>query len=452
MALAMKRRIRTFLSSDDRGTQRLRRAAATSAVSLVARFGNLLVLLVTVPLANEHLGPERFGMWMMLSSIGALMTFADFGIGNGVLTLVASSTGSDDAGETRRVIASGFSAQLVIGALLGLFAATSPMFVDWAAAFNLSDPLGRSEAAPAAMAFFAMLACAVPLALASKTQMGLQQGYQANAWLGLGSFISLAGVIAAIHLDAGVPWMVLALFGGPQLAMLLNFTTFFLFQRRDLWPRLSELDPAMVRTILRLGGGFFLLQAIAAVTYRLDALIVAHSFSPVVAGHYAVYERLFSVSTMLLTITLAPFWPAYSEAIRRGDHAWIRRTLMWTLGLAVGSVLVVSLAIALLSDTIVTAWLGHAVPVTGALLVGFVVWKCIEALAVPTTVYLNGAHIVRPQVICSIIMGIVALTLKLVLVGQLGLWSVIWITIVCYVLFTAIPLGIIMFKNLRPTR
>jgi O-antigen/teichoic acid export membrane protein len=46
-------------------------------------------MVISVPLTLTYLGSERYGMWMAISSIVALLAFADFGLGNGLVNAIA---------------------------------------------------------------------------------------------------------------------------------------------------------------------------------------------------------------------------------------------------------------------------------------------------------------------------------------------------------------------------
>ena len=68
---------------------RSRRAALSSAAGLTARGITLFVTLATIPIALNYLGTERFGVWATLAAIISLLAFADLGIGNGLVNLLA---------------------------------------------------------------------------------------------------------------------------------------------------------------------------------------------------------------------------------------------------------------------------------------------------------------------------------------------------------------------------
>ncbi|MGC1782963.1 MAG: hypothetical protein WA708_10630, partial [Acidobacteriaceae bacterium] len=89
---------------EQRAGERHRRAALTGITSTIAHLARMGVALVTVPLTLHYLGAERFGLWMTISSVLAMASFADFGIGNGVLNTVADAFGRNDLVTIRRAI------------------------------------------------------------------------------------------------------------------------------------------------------------------------------------------------------------------------------------------------------------------------------------------------------------------------------------------------------------
>ena len=80
-------RLRPFSVSTVAGrtNERHRRAALTALAAVLARSLSIATALITVPLTLHYLGTERYGMWMTMSSLVVLLSFADLGIGTGIL-------------------------------------------------------------------------------------------------------------------------------------------------------------------------------------------------------------------------------------------------------------------------------------------------------------------------------------------------------------------------------
>src|SRR5258708_7789225 len=78
------------------------------ATSLLARFIGIACQLLQVPIAVKALGSEAFGLWMTLMSISYMITFADFGVGQGAQNKLseAFAENRDDLG--REILATAF--------------------------------------------------------------------------------------------------------------------------------------------------------------------------------------------------------------------------------------------------------------------------------------------------------------------------------------------------------
>ena len=85
----------------DPGQQRIRRAFLSTLASAAARGTVVLTSLLSVPLTLGYLGKERFGLWMVISSLVALLGLADLGVGNGLLNVLAKAYGKDDRDAAR---------------------------------------------------------------------------------------------------------------------------------------------------------------------------------------------------------------------------------------------------------------------------------------------------------------------------------------------------------------
>src|SRR5512144_3326213 len=83
-------------AAPERAARRVRRVTATAATSALAAIVQTAVGLVAVPMALGYLGSERYGLWMTVTSLTAMLAFADFGMGNGLLNAIASADGHDD--------------------------------------------------------------------------------------------------------------------------------------------------------------------------------------------------------------------------------------------------------------------------------------------------------------------------------------------------------------------
>jgi O-antigen/teichoic acid export membrane protein len=417
-------------TSEGRSRERHRRVMLSAIAAAAARAISVATALITVPLTLHYLGAERYGMWMTMSSVITMFGFADLGMGYGILNVVAQSNGTDDRLAIRAVGSSGFFALSIIAAAIVLAFWVAYPFISLPEIFNVHSEAARQEAGPALACMVACFAMSVPLAVVTRVQMGLQQGYAASLWLCLGSVLGLIGVLAVILLKGGLPWLVIGFLGGPIIASIINVVHFYGFAAPDLTPRRELISRSMVVRIASVGSLFFGLQIAMAVAFASDNLVIAHLLGAEVVTQYAVPEKLFGLIGVIVGIVLQPLWPAYGEAIARGDRRWVSDTLLRSLFASIGVTTVLSATLIVFGPWIISVWTGPTVVPSFALLLGLGIWKVIEAGGNAVSMFLNGANVIRFQLVLAALMASLAVVLKIFLVTRVGLAGVVWATVI----------------------
>ncbi|MER9618572.1 oligosaccharide flippase family protein [Mesorhizobium sp. M0207] len=437
------------VASDGHASLRERRIAKSALASAFAKIVSVSTALVSVPLTLHYLGAERYGMWMAMSSLVAFLSFADLGIGNGLLSSVASAHGRDDRAGIRTLVSSAYLVlSLIAVAVLAILAICYPL-VTWYRIFNVQSELARAEAAPAVAVLIGCFALAIPVGVVQRTQMGLQKGYMMSLWQGAASVMGLFGVLLAIHLKAPLPFLVLAYVGAPLLAGVANNIVFFGFLERDIAPDRHCVSRAAIRILTGTGFLFLVLQLVAAATYMSDNFIIAHKLGASSVADYAVPERLFALIGLVVAMVVAPLWPAYGEAIARGDRVWVARTLKRSLLLSAGAAALGSTFLVIAAPWILELWVGHAVSPPFLLLLGLGLWKVVEAAGGALAMFLNGMRVIGFQLVAAIFTAVVAITLKFYFIDHVGIAGSVWATLISFTSFTLIPALVLRAKILR---
>lgn len=446
-------RLRPFDTStpEGRAAERHRRIALTAGASVAAKGVGLLTMLIAIPLTASYLGNERFGLWLTISSIVTMLSFADLGIGNGLLSAIADANGRGDRAAARRYVSSAACLLLASGVVLMAAFAVAYPWIPWAAVYNLKSYQGVAEAGPVTLVLVLCFALSMPLGVVQRVQAGYQEGFGSSLWVCLGSVLSLGAIILAVRLKAGLPGLVLAMNGAPVLATLANWIVQFGWQRPWLRPSPDAVDRVAVRRVLRTGLLFLTLQLAIAIGYQSDNIVIAQVLGEDQVPQYAVPARLFTISPMLLGFLLAPLWPAYGEAIARADVAWVKRTLRRSL--LIGALVNVppSLILMAFGAPIVRMWVGEQAHITPSLvlLLGLGCWSMLNSLAGPFAVLLNGANVVRFQVVCSVLMAATNLPISIYLAHKIGVSGVVWGTVLAQAAFVFLPISLYVPRLLR---
>jgi O-antigen/teichoic acid export membrane protein len=292
--------------------------------------------------------------------------------------------------------------------------------------FNVSSLVAAREAGPAVMVFVLFFLLNIPLDVVQRVQRGHQEGYATNFWTVIGSLAGLGGLLIVMQRKGGLPWLILAILGGQIFAILGNWVQEFGFARPELLPKWAYWDTAAARKIVNTGVMFFLLQSLGVFTIPLDNIIIAQILGPAAVSQYAVPFRLFLLVMSVAAMFVAPLWPAYGEALARGEVKWVRSTLYRSLGysaLIFGPVVV---GLAGFGRGIMHIWVGKQVEPTQALLLGMAVWTMLAVLGNAISTFLCGVNALKAYLEIAALQAIANVVLKIVMAKAFGLPGVIW--------------------------
>jgi O-antigen/teichoic acid export membrane protein len=431
-----------IITPEGRSRERHRRASLTTLTSVLSQGVRVFTALITVPLALSYLGDERYGVWLIMSSLLAFLAFADLGIGNGLLNIISEAHGQNDRELAIKAVSSAFVVLSAIALLLGSILAFSYALIPWASLFNVTSALAQQEVGPAVAIFFTCFLLNLPLGIVQRIQMGYQEGYHNNIWQAAGAILGLVGVLLCIQFNLGLPAMVAAFAGAPLLATLLNGAHLWGRRYPHLRPQLRQASRSIGRKILNLSFMFLLLQLSIALAFSADNLIIAQVLGADAVTQFGVPQRLFGLLSLLVGLVLTPLWPAYGEAIANQDVNWVKVTLMRTIKLVLLLVTPLALLMVFSGKTLINLWVGDAVQPSFILLLGFGLWTILSSIGNAIVMFLNGAGIIRFQAISSVIMATVNILLSIFLTQKFGLPGPIWGTVISHTIFTLIPVAI----------
>jgi O-antigen/teichoic acid export membrane protein len=191
---------------------------------------------------------------------------------------------------------------------------------------------------------------------------------------------------------------------------------------------------------------FFISQMVVAITFSADNLIIARTLGAAAVAQFSIPQRMFSVVGVIATVLITPLWPAYGEAISRGDMIWVRHTLVRSL---LGILLLTaftSVALVLLSSRILLLWVGPSIRPSLFLLSGLAVWAAMQSVTGTLQAFLNGGSILRFVAAVHCVFGVVCLPAKIWLAARYGIASLPWATVVCYGLIVALPTSLYVVR------
>jgi O-antigen/teichoic acid export membrane protein len=129
----------------------------------------------------------------------------------------------------------------------------------------------------------------------------------------------------------------------------------------------------------------------------------------------------------LYTLFAAPLWPAYGEALRRGDMHWVRTIYRRCLTLGFAVTLICGISLWFAGDRIISIWTrGEVTHCSRAIVLPLTLMFLVRVLAECSSVLLNGANVLRPQIVTLGLNAILNTALAIALAHRFGAAGVAW--------------------------
>jgi O-antigen/teichoic acid export membrane protein len=433
-----------------RSQERYRRAFLTTAASIFSKVIGVATALITVPLTLKYLGTERYGLWMTISSVIAILGFSDLGIANGLLNGIAKAHGEDNRELARQYVSSAFFFLTSISIIIGIGFTMAYPWISWSAFFRVSSQQATSEAGPAVAAFVGCFLLGIPAGIVGRIQTGYQEGFAGTLWGSAGGVMGLLSILLVIRMHGSLMLLVLAMTGVPMLAGVMQGVVVFK-SRPWLLPSWASVTAVVSKDLLRTGFAFFLLQLAMAVCYSSDNIVLARILGPEAVTQYSIPSRLFNQVTMISLVLLSPLWPAYGEALARQDTAWIRKTLRRSIALSVGISVPLGLLLVVFGPWILRLWVGPKINPSLTLLIGLGIWCVLASVSSTLATFLNGLSIMSFQVKVAMIASITNISLSIYLTHRIGIPGVIYGSILTQIFVILIPLFVYLRWHHRLT-
>ena len=421
----------------------------TASVGVYAKFVGILVTFAMVPLAVGYLGVEQYGLWIAVSSLIAMFSFADGGVGNALVNMVSQATGEKSTKSMNTIVSSGFFVLFSISVFGALFFLLLYSYVPWGTILGVAEAVSSGELLSLVLIVGLGFFFGMPCSVVGNVQRGLQKGNVEAFWNAKGQLLSLLLVYAAIRMDLGIIGFASAFVLGPLLSALINSSLYFFIKRKDLLPKPSFVRSKDINAILGTGGLFFILQITAVIQAKADNVIIANLLGPASVAQYAICMQLFLVVPMVMGLLWAPLWPAYREALASGDVVWIKQVFMKSMKLALAIGVPASIVLVVFGQQIVTLWVGESVVPSMLLLVGGGMWMWMLIIGSAMAMLLNGLQVIKTQIIVATSAAILNVGLSIWLINTIGVEGAVYGSVISYLVCAIIPYYFIIPRLLR---
>jgi len=408
-----------------KSSERSKEAIKQIALSICAKSISIVVPLLIVPLTINYVNPTQYGIWLTLSSIIAWVSFLDLGLGNGFRNRFAESKAKGDMVLARKYVSTTYFAigTVVIFALIGLFVANK--YIDWSHVLKVdesySEELHKVFAVVCGFFCLNLVVNIFTSLLAADQKSGI-----AAVIHGIGQLISLVVIWMLTKFTEGSLLNLAIYFSGvPCIVLLLASIIAFGFTRYKAYaPKISLIDVHLVKNILSLGIKFFLIFLSSIAIFQIVNIVLSREIGPTAVTEYNIAYKYFSILYSVMSIIVAPFWSAFTDAYYKNDFFWMRRTTnklekTWFLSIIAGIIML------LVSPWAYSVWIGNSVSVSFFLSLGVMIYVLSQSLGAIYMHIINGIGTIRLQLIVYCAFAIVSWPLLNLLCRTFGIAGIV---------------------------
>lgn len=197
---------------------RLLKIFKTGFSSLLIKLISVAISFISVPMTLGYLGKERYGIWLTLTSVFALITFADLGLGNSLTNSIAKAEVDQSDQDAKTQVSNTFFTLTAISILLSCIFSVFAVKHLFASLFHFASNLSNQETEISIYIIAFLFIINLPLGVVQRIYEGYQKGYIYQYFLLAGNLISFILLFEFIQFDLGLPYLSFALLSSTLIA------------------------------------------------------------------------------------------------------------------------------------------------------------------------------------------------------------------------------------------
>ncbi len=299
------------------------------ASTLLVKGLGLFVGLYTLPAYMKFFSNElALGLWFTVISVLTWILTFDFGVGNGLRNSLVKPITENNSTEIKKQISTAYiSLSAFVFIVILLFSGVA-QFINWNSLFNISVNV-VSEETMLFMLLVLIIGILIQfiLKLINSVFFAMQRPAIPNL-LGLCSSILMLIFTLSFKftsIEDSIKFLSIAFVFTSNFPYLVASLIIFFTRLKNARPSLKYFSKDSIKTIMNLGIIYFYLQILALLISSTNEFIISRSLGPDKVVTYNIFNRIFSVLSMLFVVALTPLWSAVTEAYIKRDSLWIRK-------------------------------------------------------------------------------------------------------------------------------
>src|ERR1700753_1122328 len=259
------------------------------------RGGSVLISLMLVPLTIHYVNPVMYGIWLTIGALVGWVNNFDIGLSHGLQNKLAHSIAVGETGNIRRDVSTTYAMLFLISFGLFVIFLITGSFFNWNKLLNI-DPSIHYNIGP--ILLIALSAFFVQFSLQPLTTvlMATQQPFKSSLVLFLGQVLTLVLVfLLTLSTRANLTTLVSVMTCSPVVVLFIANIYLFATSLKDFAPKFNLVHLKSAKSLLMVGGNFFLIQLGALILYQTDNIVIEKTLGPLQVATFYVAYKIFSV-------------------------------------------------------------------------------------------------------------------------------------------------------------
>lgn len=403
--------------------------------SLFVKGCSIIISLLIVPLTLGYVSSDLYGIWLTLSSIIMWLNFFDIGFTLGLKNKLTEAIALGDMQRGKVLVSTTYFMMIAIFIPLCILLEMIIPHINWASFLNVTGNYNpdiiKTLHILAACLCAQMIVNVLTAVLAAYQKVALSSAFPV-----IGNFISLFIILLLTkYCPPSLSLLALAISTIPIFVIIIASFILFSSSFKAVAPSWNFVKKKQIKDLFNLGSKFFLIQAQIVVLYQCTNILISNLSGPSDVTSYNIAYKYITISMMILTIIMAPLWPAFTEAYTKNDYSWMKNVYNKMCKLWGGLTVIVILMI-IVSPIVYQLWIGEKahVPLIMTILIG--IYTIVHSWDIIQVNMINGVGAIKLQTYITLIGLIVHIPLSLFLGRYVSCYGVIISMIVINMIYS----------------
>ena len=355
----IKKYIFTFFT---KGHERSIEAKKNIVASFLIKGVSIAISLILVPLTIHYVNPTKYGIWITLSSIIGWFSFFDIGFGNGLRNKFAEAKAIGDYNKAKIYVSTTYAILILIFSAVLLIFFFLNYFISWSHLLN-APPAMANELSLLAMIIFSFFCIQIVLKIINTILIADQKPAKAAFFDMIGQLMALLIIFILTRISKGsLLYLGVTYSVAPIVILIISSFWFFKNKYQNVAPSFKSIKFYYAKDLMNLGLKFFIIQIAGMVIYETSNIIISNTSNPTNVTVFNIAFKYFGVATMAISIILAPYWSAFTDAKIKNDYSWMQISYFKLKKIWGISTLLV-LVMLIISNYIYKFWIGDAISI-----------------------------------------------------------------------------------------